>query len=442
MSGSRSATYLAQLVFASISGYLLVRLVSFLWGTGEQAGSFEIAWSIPMFLITASGLNVIQAVTARFFSKLLESDSATVSEYLSSFLNLFAALLIPMILFVAWFRHDLAAIAGPGLSSSMQAQTADLIVVLAPLAGLFGFGLFFGGVYAAYGKPVTAELVLLLTRILAVSIVSLVLLAGFDVSTYFLAITLLASALISTGYVYRLARKHLGFRYRLTWKHVPEILRSVGTQSLLFLLVAVLGQGIIIYYRSVLSDLDLNLIAAFSYALLVTYTFSNIVGKLSFFDMTLPTQAAFEANDFVRYKATIAKSAAAYGLASVAVAILLAWNSSFVISLLFGGGQFDEQSLASVKRVFDILIFSVPATTLLWVLRVPGITGPSRHALPISEILIWLGLLLAVQVQGVSSNPELLIALLTGSYWLRVILAAFIVGAQVKNQRRLSTEAG
>lgn len=434
----RSAIYLAQLLLASLSGYLLVRLVSFVWGTSEPAAAFEIAWSIPMLLITASGLNVVQAVTARFFSDIDIDDATTVSEYLSSFLNIFGLLLIPLILLVAGFRTEIAGFAAPGLSPEMRKLTADLLLIMVPLAGLFGFGLFFGGVYAAYAKPVTAELVLLLTRITAVVVVTMALIVGIDVSPEFLASVLLGAGILATVYVGRLARTHLGFQYRLTLVRSARILKSLGLQTFLFLLVAVLGQAIIVYFRSLLSEIDTHLVAAFSYALLITYTFSNIVGKLSFFDTTLPSQKAFSANDFITYRSEIVRSSLIYGLIGLIVALLLAWQSELAILVLFGGGAFDSVSLQAVKTIFDILIYSVPATTLIWVLKVPSITGPFKLALPATELMVWLTLLALTQIPAVAASPEWITVLLCASYWVRVLLATAIIALQVSAQRRLA----
>jgi len=389
-----------------------------------------------MLLITASGLNVMQAVTARFFSGMRDASPSEVSDYISSFLNVFAFLIVPLMALVFQFRMEIASVAAPGLSPEMQQLTADLILILTPLSAFFGFGLFFGGVYAAFAMPVTAELVLLTTRMLSVMIVVAGLFFGVDVTPQILCLTLLITATGSALWLYWLSRRRLGFRYRPTLVYAREIISSVGAQAVLFLIVAVIGQAVIVYYRSILSVLDVHLVAAFSYALLITYTFSNVVGKLGFFQMTVPIHEKFESSQLSEYRSTIMRNAGLYGALSAVLAVAMLATSEFLIKLFFGGGEFGPNSVAAVRLMFDILVLSIPATTLIWILKLPSITGVYRLALPASEILVWIGLFLLLLTPPVSSSPEVMVTMLVVSYWLRVVIAVGIIALQISAKKR------
>ena len=371
MLSRRSILYGLQLVTASLSGYLLTRLVAYLWGTSQLAGAFEVAWSLPMLLITASGLNAMQAVTARYFSTLRNRDARNISDHLSSFLNLFSAITIVLSLLAIFFRHQIAVYAAPGLPPEMTALTADLIVILVPLTFFLGTSLFMGGVYVAFNVPITAEISLLLTRMASILAAVVLLIAGIGVSPEVLAWLLLGSGAISTLVSYRLARKQLGYKYRLTFTHAPAILSDIGPQSLAYIAVAILGQAIMVYYRSAFSLTATELIAAFSYAFMTTNTFSSIFGKISFFAMTSPSQEHFEKGNLDAYCRMIARNVGGYAAGSVLFSVVLFLLDDFVITVLFSGGRFDAASHAAVKGLFDILILSIPHTVLIWVLKVP-----------------------------------------------------------------------
>ena len=135
------------------------------------------------------------------------------------------------------------------------------------------------------------------------------------------------------------------------------------------------------------------------------------------------------------------RSALGYLILSILFAAALIINSEFVITLLFGGGEFGAQSVAAVKGIFDILVVSIAATTLIWVLKLPSITGPHRVALPISELLVWTGLFALLQFPLVSVNVDLMIMLLVASYWTRVLIACVIIASQISGQRRVEQAA-
>ena len=433
--GARAA-YALQLGLASLSGYLLTRLVAYLYGTSESAAAFEIAWSIPMFLITASGFNVIQAVSARFFAARQDCSTEELSDYVFSFLGIFGLIVIPLVVVVWWCAEPIAGWAAQGLAADSIELTAILIRILVPVSALLGFGLFFGGVYAAFGKPVTAELSLLLTRGLAVLIVAGGLIAGWQASPIGLGWTLLGCAVFATLVAYAIARRSLGVSLRRPGRRWREIASEVGLQTLVFLIGSLVGQGTMILYRSELGLSDPGYVAAFSYAVLITYTFSNIVGKLGFFSGARPSQSLFERGQYREYLKSVGGSALRYLVLSSAVAVTLYVFGEWFIAVLLSGGAFGRESGALVGEFFGVLALSVPATTLIWVLKLPAITGPMRFALPVVDLVAWVSVVLLVTLPGVALGAREMVLVLVASYWFRALAAAVLVLLQVMRARQ------
>lgn len=431
---AKTSLYGLQLVANSLIAYLFLRVISFLWGTGEDASVFQIAWSLPFLLITASGLDSIQAVVTSFFMRARQEGAVNASEVFSSFLNIFLLLLAVLLVIVIFNRHEVAALMAPGLDESARAHIATLLLTMAPVALFLGTGIFMGGIYAAYEMPIAGETTLLATRLAAVITVFSLLAADYVVTPDALAIILLFFAILFSLLNLLAAGRFIGIRYQFTIAKAPLIAREAGVQSAIYLSATLLGHLSMIYLRSLLTIQGVGYVAAFAYAFVISNTIATVLGKLSYFRSASIFQKLYSDGKHKQFLGFTWKFGALLFAASALIGLLFSWQGMLVIRLLFSGGAFDDQSVALVAPMFKILLFSMPALVLLWFLKVPSIIGRYRLSAPLLEVLVWGGLMTFLYASRTGLDTTVLITAFVGSLWLRAALLLAVVHLQVAGQ--------
>lgn len=425
--------YSLQLALNSIFGYVFMKLLAYLWGTSEEASLFDLAWSIPFLLVAASGLTAIQAVFSSYYSKNALNESQF-SETLSSSLNVFFILSLIVFASIYVFKLDLAILLAPDVGPQAHEKLSNLILYLMPLVLFYGTSIILGGVYAGLGVPITAEFVLLGSRILTTGFVigSLVLYdSHFSAET--VSIILFYSAAICSLINLIIARRTLNFKYCFSLSGFLPLTKEVGPQIIMYLVATFLGTLTILYLKRELGIHSTQYIVGFSYSFMLATTAATLSGKTLYFVVTKTYSNLFHAKEYDKAHTFIAKMTFFTLALTITIAVFADYFSYGIINLLLGGGGMKAGAVLMIEKMFSILVYSIPANTFLYMLRVPSITGPNKLHSPIMEIIIWGCSLVTIALFSYKLNIEGYLYIIVFSFWLRCIMMYILIKIQLKS---------
>ena len=363
-SRSRHLIFSVTTIANQVIGYFFVRLLAQRYGTSPEKASFDIAYSVPFVIMSLTGLFFMQGVlTAHFASRDEEQRSKDVSTLvvlLLAFCSLGALCSIG-------FRAELAAVLAPGFSEVEQAHIANLIIAFFPL--LFAYSIFtvFSAALIAARIPLEADVCSLFSR--APVLVALIILP-YSVSLTAIAWGLSASSFLAVFAGLYVLHKKAAFRFTLPGKILSDELRKLIVRSIGFVLAAVLAQLAFAVMRAALSLDSTTAVASYGYAMMILAPLSLLLGKPIAYAFGPQFLAASEASSTGRRKELrkiLSWTLLVTSIATVACFFL----SDQIISILFLGGVFDQQSLRLTSSILRLLCLALPALVLMWVLFFP-----------------------------------------------------------------------
>ena len=84
----RDFVYGGQVLANSLSGYLLYKVIAHYFGISEASSAFDIAFSVPFFIMSISGFSFLHGAISTMAAKLRHQSVEAEFSFLSSVLNL------------------------------------------------------------------------------------------------------------------------------------------------------------------------------------------------------------------------------------------------------------------------------------------------------------------------------------------------------------------
>lgn len=352
----------------SVIGFVFSRMLSAMFGLSSAKDGFDIAYSVPYFVLNCSGFAFGHAVIATHFARLRIASPEKLQSAFSTLLN--TMLLVGLVLMAGCVVADrqLITLLAPGLDPEVQEQTRRLMLLMLPLTLTLGVGTYLSAVLTAFSVPVSSELCQLASRL---GIVAWYFLIGPTFGLEAVAMGLVAASPLALIYEWRLLARHARLRYTLALDmHDPEF-RAVLGQCGAFLVAAISAQFSMAHMRR-LATLDgpgTNAMLTCCFALVSPV--SIIVGKPLAMVMGPAYARLLAANQHAAAQRVLWKSFAVTLTAGVATSGVLMALAPHVIKLLFFGGQFDLAAVASTAQMCRSMVWALPAAVVLWVVLMP-----------------------------------------------------------------------
>lgn len=372
----RGGLYAAQLVLNAISAYAFQKAIAFHFGASADKSAFDIAFSIPFFLVYASGLGMTHSIVVVLFSREeCQRDPALAGRRFSTLLNLTLLVLGGLSLLVAGLATPLAELLAPGLPLEQRRQVSELTLALLPLSVTFGVGSLLSALAVAYRIPLSQEVVLLVGRVLVVAwMLSTVGEVGLlPVSLVFVV----ATALAVVG-LWLAVRRYTPLRYRLLVDLGEPEVRHALHQFAGFMVVAAVGQFAAAYTRRMATMIEPALVATLGFAASLLEPVGTILGKSAMYvwgDRLMAVRAGpgrSGGRDLVLLLALCFVSA---GL----LALVLHAAMPVIVALLFGGGAFDARAVDATTAVGRLMVAQLPFHLVTWLVLYP-LLGIFRQA--------------------------------------------------------------
>jgi putative peptidoglycan lipid II flippase len=370
--GNRNhALYVCQIAANSLVGYLFARMLAYQFGTSAQKDGFDIAYSVPFIVLNLSGLAYIHSVVMTQYSRMLARKSPDINSVFSVVLTWMTSAAIVLLIVATFFSDSLTSLLAPGLSPAVQAETQRLLLLMLPLALTLGIGTFFGAILAAHEVPVTGEFCQIISRVV---VIGFIVCSGFQFDLTSTAVGLVFASGVGLAIQWWILHRNTNIRFHIRYfSRQPEFL-TILKQGSGFLACAIAAQVAMAYMRR-LAVLDgVGTIAALSYALAVVTPLSLFIGKPLALRIG-PRYADFAANErWNDARQILVKSAVACLLVSLPVCLLTSRFAVPLVRLLFGGGQFDAQSISVTASLCAYIVWALPASLLLWVIVMPTLS--------------------------------------------------------------------
>lgn len=383
----RGGLYAAQLVLNAISAYAFQKAIAYHFGASADKSAFDIAFSIPFLLVYASGLGMTHSIVVVLFSREdCQRDHVLASRRFSTLLNLTLLVLGGLSVLFASVAPEMAELLAPGLPAEQRRQLSELTLALLPLSVTFGVGSFLSAVAIAYRIPLSQEIVLLVGRTL---VVAWMLSTVGEVGLLATSMVFVLATGVATMGLWLAVRRRTPLRYRpLVDVTEPEI-RHALQQFAGFMLVAAVGQFAAAYTRRVATLLEPALVATIGFAASLLEPAGTILGKSAMYVWGDRLMAVSERADASQRRTRgrelsrlLVSSFAAAGL----LALVLYASMPAVVSLLFGGGAFDERAIESTTSVARLMVAQLPFHLITWLVLYP-LLGVFKQAAAITYLV-------------------------------------------------------
>jgi peptidoglycan biosynthesis protein MviN/MurJ (putative lipid II flippase) len=418
----RQSLYTAQIVLNSLSGFLLLRAIGTKYGLSEAASAFDIAFSVPFYVMNISGFTFLHGILAAQLARLSLKGNRDESDLANSLINISLICSCAALVTAYFFLPLLVGWLAPGLTESGQSITRELLILTLPLTLTLGLGTLFGALFTAHMVPIVGEVPLCVSRLTTA--------AYLFVSWSVPQMTQVGLLLLITsggGMIvqYWLARRYLNFRYQMHISFNSE-LREFLKVSIGLSIASVVAIANSIYMKRFATLGGVEVVASISFALALIGPLSLVIGRMLNFRNTLRDSrfvaAGNEAQRWHTLRTDIVLAVVFSGAASL---VIMIWLPDLV-SLLFGGGLFDAKASARVVEFGRPLVLSLIPAVLLWTVLAPALNSGGRY------IIGWIysvGWLLQMLVNGLCFEPlgpKVLVWTYTSAVFLQAALCIII----------------
>ncbi len=383
----RGGLYAAQLVLNAVSAYAFQKAIAFHFGASADKSAFDIAFSIPFFLVYASGLGMTHSIVVVLFSREeSQRDPALASRRFSTLLNLTLLVLGALSVLVASLATPLAAMMAPGLPVELQSQVSNLTLALLPLSVTFGVGSFLSAVAVAYRIPLSQEIVLLAGRVF---VVAWMLTTIGDVSLLKTSVMFVVATALAVLGLWLAVRRHTPLRYRLLVDLGETEVRHALHQFAGFMVVAAVGQFAAAYTRRVATLIEPALVATIGFAASLLEPAGTILGKSVMYVWGDRLMAVRADSRSATGRSGGGDLTRLLGLGFVVAGLLaLALHVAMpaLVALLFGGGAFDARAIDATTSVGRLMVAQLPFHLVTWLVLYP-LPGMFRQAAAVTYLI-------------------------------------------------------
>lgn len=372
----KSAAFLgAQLTVNALTGYAFQKVFAYYYGASVEKSIFDIAFAVPTMLIYLSGLGLTHAIVVSLFTRLRHGSPDALDRVFSSLTNASLGALVVITSLTALFVAPLAGLLAPGLSAPQQHAVQTLILWMLPLTLTFGISSYLSAVALAWGIPVGQEILLLVGRL---AVIAIIIADGHAMPLTHVAAILLISTLAGVALQWAVLVRLTGLRYRPVCDLKDPTMRDSIHQLGGFLFVAIAAQVASAYGRRVGTLAGENVVALLGFASSLIDPLSVILGKVLGFQIGQPLAARLVAKGAESTWSALYRVLWRVLALGCLVAVVTAAMAFPLVSLFFGGGQFEDSAVRETARYVRIMAIGLPAAITLWIFLYP-LLGAGRH---------------------------------------------------------------
>jgi putative peptidoglycan lipid II flippase len=364
-----------QLLLNGVTGYLFVRLLASLYGTTAQKDAFDIAYSVPFFLVNVGGLAFLHGLVTVRFSQMLEASSPDMSEVYSSLMSW--TVLVSCVLTVAtvYAARPIMLVLAPGLPDEYLLLGARYLQILAPLAATYSVSALASAVLIAIERPVAVELSQIASRLVVLGAADgLNSRLSMESISVLLLLGSVGAAVAQVAIIHRVAR------LRFSWSLDTGFLRDAGdlrTRGAWMIAAALSSQVATAYLRRLATTDGIGTTAAIGYSLALVGPIGVLIGKpfaLALGPGIVRDMAGGQALSGRHRIRAATLGALACGLG---ISILISVFSATLTTVALKSGQFDAGSVEITRQLLTIVAWSLPSAIVLWVLFMPMLADAS-----------------------------------------------------------------
>lgn len=419
----QQVSYAGQVAANSLSGYFLYKVLASIFGISETASAFDIAFSFPFFIMSLSGFSFLHGIISTQVARLRLADPVAEHVFISSVLNL-AVLIALAICGIAFFNlSPLVQVLAPGLSDEGKGMLKTLLLLTMPLTITLGIGNLFGAVFTAHEIPVTGELPLCISRILAGAIIICV--PGYG-SVEALAWWLLLGSCLGLLVHLVLIRRHIGPFYTARI-HFNRELGEFCKLSIGLFIASIIATLNAVYMKRLATLSGVEIVAAISFALSIVGPIVLVVGKFFNYRNVAVHMRHIVARDYQAGRQNLLREIVYTVFSMLLTSFLLSFFLEDIIRLLFKGGAFDQHASAMVASFSYPLIWSLMPSVLLWTVLTPMLAGSKRHFGGLMYSIGWLCQIGLNYLLFPSLGARILVVSYTLGIYIQAALALWLI---------------
>jgi len=362
-------TFAVQVALNSLLGFLLARGLAHRFGASAEKDAFDIGYAIPFLILKLCGFALIHGVaTARFSRLRAESSPDQSSQVFSSVLTSMLLASVALSAAAVFWSAPLVELLAPGLSAAAQREVERLMVIMVPLTFALGIGTFLSAVLIAYDVPLCSEVPQIASRCGALA---WLLLRGQAADLHTIAASLAVGAMLAVGCQAAMLIRLTPIRYRLRVRRDNAEFRGIAKQLPGLVASALLGQLAFFTMQRLASCDGPGSVALVNYALGIVSPISLLLGKplcLAFGPLYARLVAKGQAAEAWRKMLQLAMLVLA---ATIPASLLIATHAELVMRLMYGGGEFDDRTVARAAGICRIAAWAIPAAVFYWITLIP-----------------------------------------------------------------------
>lgn len=356
--------------------YAFSKVLAYRFGTSAEKDGFDIAFSVPMIILSVGGFGFLSYAVTTHVAKMLESDRERLSSVFSTLLTYMMTICAALLVACIFFSGQVMALLGPGLTPEVMAQMRQLLPYLLPLIISLGFSTYFAAVLAGHSLPLTIEFSLIVTRLGAIGYV---LCRGRAFGLDDVALGLSAASFLALAFEWYLVRRATGIRFRVRF-YAPEPEFSLIVRQMAGLLAASLVIQISQAYMRRVATLDgVGTNAMLTYVLCVISPISVVLAKPIALTQGPRIARLIAKGDRQAARAMVLRCLLISGALAVGGAWFVWLAAEPLIGLVFGGGRFDAAAVAATAEMLRYCIWALPGLVAGWVILMPMLTMRNEH---------------------------------------------------------------
>lgn len=361
----------------SIVGYIFLKILAAEFGTSAETDSFLIAYSVPFLILSISGLSLIQSIAAVNFTRMRSLNYKNIDNVFSAVTILIFLSGTFFIIIFCIFSKEIVLMLAPGLNAGAAAGTRLMILLLMPLVFTLGLSTYFSAVLNAYSIPVSMEFCQLVSR---GGVIAWAFSKGSTLTLHEIAILLVFFSFTGAIAEWIILKKTTGLKFKFYFNIKEPEFHNLINQGLGFILVSLFAQLAMIVMRRLGTIDGEGTTSVIIYALSLVGPFSIIFGKPISLTFGLESVKSILKNDFSKAKNIFFRSLIMGFIISLILILIISFFNYDIISLLYGGGKFNENSILETSKILSILKWSIPSSIMLWAVISPLLSSGAKHS--------------------------------------------------------------
>jgi putative peptidoglycan lipid II flippase len=264
----------------------------------------------------------------------------------------------------------------PGLPPLIAQRTHALLPFMLPMTATIALSAFFAAVLAAFQVPMTTESSLLVSRTCAIGYAVSI---GVTYSVSDVAYGLLLGSTLATCLTWLLFRKATGIRFRPHLFLRDADLSAILKQGASLLVATAVVQLAWAYTRRVATLDAVGTNAALTYVFSLTSIGTVLLGKPISFSQGPHLARLIATGQNGPARRLVLRTAVVSLAISSLISLFLTAYSEPLIRILYSGGAFGDEAVASTATIFRYFVWGIPASVVLYVLMIPLMSLESKH---------------------------------------------------------------